>query len=129
MLTVKFLMTTVLQSFYILRIERLCLQKEQIISDHEKIKDEAEEMRDRTNGIEYRLGELVRKQNLLMRRVEQIVYRVESRSPFLSEAEECMVKELEGLEKHMKTMLQKLAEVKVNVGALKFVETNAVIYN
>ena len=118
MLTAKFLMTTVLQSF-LLRIERLSLQKEQIISDLEKIKDEAEEMRERTNGIEYQLDELTRKQNVLMRRVERIVYRVESKSPFLSEAEECMMKELEGLEKHMKTMLQKLTEVKVNVAALK----------
>ena len=68
-------------------------------------------MREGTKGIEYRLDVLIRKQNVLMRRVEQIVYKVESRSPFLSEAEDCMMKELEGLEKHMKTMLQRLTEV------------------
>ena len=76
-------------------------------------------MKERTDGIEYRLGELTKKQNVLMRRVEQIVYRVELKSPILSEAEECMMKELEGLEKHMKTMLQKITEVKVDDAALK----------
>lgn len=90
------------------------MQKEQIIGDLENIKDEAEEMRDRTDGIKYRLDTLSMKQNMLMKRVERIVYRVESKSPFISEAEECMMKELEGLEKHMKTMSQKLTEVKVN---------------
>ena len=76
-----------------------------------KIKDEVEELKNRTNGIEYDLDGLLQKQKRLTRRVEQIVYRVESKSPFMSEAENCMRTELEGLQRHMGVMSQRLAEV------------------
>ena len=93
------------------RAERLCQQKQQIVSDLENIKDEAEDLRNRTDYIDSRLDEATRNQRVLMKRVEQIIYRVESKSPFLSEAEECMKTELEGLQKHIKVMSQRLVEV------------------
>lgn len=92
-------------------MERLSRQKQQIISELVSLKDEAEELRERTNGIEYKLIGLMKKQKVLMKCVEQIIYRVESKSPHLSEAEELMRTELEGLQKHIKTMSQKLIEV------------------
>ena len=93
------------------RVERLSLQKQQIISELENLKDEAEDLRDRTNGIEFKLDGLMKKQKIFTKRVEQILYRVESKSLHLSEAEECMRTELEGLQKHIKVMSQKLIEV------------------
>ena len=68
-------------------------------------------MKEGTENIEFKLDQMMGMQKILMKRVEQIVYRVESKSPFLSEAEECMKSELEGLEKHMKVMKQRLTEV------------------
>ena len=96
-----------------IRVERLSLQKQQVISELVRLKDEAEELREKTNDIEYKLDSLMKKQKLLMKSVEQIVYRVESKSPHLSEAEELMKTELEGLQKHIKVMSQKLIEVHV----------------
>ena len=92
-------------------MERLSLQKEQVISELVRLKDEAEELRVKTSDIEYKLESLMKNQKLLMKSVEQIIYRVESKSPHLSEAEECMKTELEGLQKHIKVMSQKLIEV------------------
>ena len=89
----------------------MSLQKEQIISDLECLKDETEDLREKTNDIEFKLDSLIKKQNVLTKHVEQIIYRVESKSPHLSEAEECMRTELEGLQKHIKVMSQKLVEV------------------
>ena len=94
-----------------IRVERLSLQKEQIISELVCLKDEAEELREKTNDIEFKLDGLMKKQKILMKCVEQIIYRVESKSPHLSEAEELMRTELEGLQKHIKVMSQKLIEV------------------
>ena len=93
------------------RVERLSQQKQQIISDLEKIKDEVEDLKEKTNGIEYNLDALLEKQKHLTRRVEQVVYRVESKSPFMSEAENCMRTELEGVLRHISVMSQRLAEV------------------
>ena len=98
-------------------MDRLCQQREQIISELVKLRDETEEVREKTESIEFNLDTLMEKQKVLMKRVEQIVYRVESKSPFLSEAEECMKTELEGLEKHMKVMRQKLTEVRTDTGS------------
>lgn len=75
------------------------------------LKDNAEEINETTDAMKSKLEDLTKKHEILMKSMEQIAYRVESKSPHLSEAEECMRTELEGLQKHVKVMSQKIIEV------------------
>ena len=59
----------------------------------------------------------------LERRVERLICRVEGQSPVLSQAEEWMRDEIEGLNSHMQVMHRRLLEVGFNNCILCFLST------
>lgn len=61
---------------------------------------------------------LERNKNLLQR-VKRLACRVDSRSPLISEAEECMMKEVEGVHDHIKRMALEILNVCTVCGSVQ----------
>ena len=82
----------------------------------ERLIEVTTEVTENAEELEYRLMELAKKHQELMLRVQRVVFRVESQSPVVSEAENCMMDELEGLNNHLeRRMNRRLTEVCVCV--------------
>lgn len=83
-----------------------------MISSYLKLQDEAEELKTHTERLEEKVVDLAKMHKGLMVRMQHVVYRVESQSPVISEAENCMSEELTGLKNHLEgRMTQKMFEV------------------
>ena len=78
--------------------------KEQIFSDLLGLQEGCEDMGVMCDSLRDKVDQLSKKNTFLLQRVKRLACRVESRSPIISEAEECMMKEVEGVENHIKTM-------------------------
>ena len=68
-----------------------------LTDDCDVIEEESDRLRDKLRSVSD-------KHAVLMQRVKMLACRAESRPPVLSEAEECMMREMEGLRDHMKIM-------------------------
>lgn len=78
--------------------------KEQIISDITRLRDERDELDDNCKTLQDKARRLAKRNAILQDRAKKMVCKVELRSPVFSEAEQCMMKELEGLTNHFKKM-------------------------
>lgn len=83
------------------RIQILVRQKQILLSALLKLQEETEEIKTYTEDLGDKLISLAETHKNLMLRVQQVMYRVESQSPVISEAENCMLEELEGLKNHL----------------------------
>ncbi len=78
--------------------------KEQIISDIVRLRDERDVIEEDCGALQDKVRRLAKRNVNLQDRVKRMACRVELRSPVLSEAEQCMMKELEGFSNHFKKM-------------------------
>ena len=78
--------------------------KEQIISDITRLRDERDEIEEECGALQDKARRLAKRNTTLQDRAKRMVCKVELRSPVLSEAEQCMMKELEGFTNHFKKM-------------------------
>ena len=85
--------------------------KEQIFSDLLGLQEGCEDVGVMCDSLRDKVDQLSGKNTILLQRVKRLACRVESRSPIISEAEECMMKEVEGVENHIKTMAVELFNV------------------
>ena len=103
-------------------IDKLVRQRQYLISSMERLIEVTTEVTENAEELEYRLMELAKKHQELMLRVQRVVFRVESQSPVVSEAENCMMDELEGLNNHLeRRMNRRLTEVCVCLCVLLYV--------
>lgn len=94
------------------RIENCSRLKDKIISDLAMLTDECDIMEEESDRLCDKLKKLSKKNVSLLQRVKRLACHAESRPPILSEAEECMMREMEGLRDHMKmTMMPRIINV------------------
>ena len=87
--------------------------KEQIISDLVELRESRDIIQEESERLQDKMKRLSRQNKSLLQRVKRLACRVESRSPLISEAEECMMKEVEGVRDHIKTMTLEILTVSV----------------
>ena len=105
------------------RIETLAERKQRFVSEKIHIEDKIEELETENGKLEEDLKTVKDNFMSLERRVERLICRVEGQSPVLSQAEEWMRDEIEGLNSHMQVMHRRLLEVGSNNCILCFLST------
>lgn len=86
-------------------------RKQTIISESVSIEDKVEALESENENLSTKLVSVKEKLVTLDSRLTRLVCLLESQSEVLSQAEECMGYEIEGLTSHMQVMHRKLAEV------------------
>lgn len=85
--------------------------KQKIIKDLVTLRDQCDIIDDKSENLQDKLKHCTTANRLLLERVKKLACRVEFRPPVLSEAEECMMREMEGLRDHVKKMLAEMHTV------------------
>lgn len=93
------------------RIENSCWLKEKIISDLATLTDGCDVIEEESDRLQVRLNEMTNRNTRLLQRVKKLACLAESRPPVLSEAEVCMMREMEGLRDNMKRMYSAILNV------------------
>lgn len=93
-----------LQLFLLLRVALSNRKKEHIISEIAKLRDERDVIEEESEKLQAKMKKLLNRNKRLLQRVKKLACRVEVRPPVLSEAEECMMKEMEGLRDYVEKM-------------------------
>lgn len=93
------------------RIEISQRLKECLITETEKLKEERDIMEEETERLQHKLEGLVTKNKSLQKQAERLACLVKFQSGVLSEAEECMMKEMEGIKDHLSQMSAVLSNV------------------
>ena len=86
------------------RVELLQELKQEIISNSVKLRDEADIIKENSEELQDKLRDVVQTNVRLLGRAERLACKIRFLSPVLSEAEECMKNEMEGLATHIKQM-------------------------
>ena len=85
--------------------------KQQMVSDLGTLREEKDIIQEESEKLEDKMKRLLARNKNLLDRAKRLACCVELRSPVLSEAEDCMGKEVEGVRDHIKTMEAKITNV------------------
>lgn len=92
--------------------------KQQIVSDLVNLRESRDIIQEESEKLEDKMKRLLARNKNLLDRAKRLACYVELRSPVLSEAEDCMSKEVEGVRDHIKTMELAIFNVGTVVTAL-----------
>lgn len=93
------------------RIEMLKRLKEQIITSSIELRDEADIIKEGSVELRDKLQNVMNTNAMLLKKAHMLACKVRFLSPVLSEAEECMKNEMEGLADHIKAMKREVCRV------------------
>ena len=93
------------------RIQSLQEQNRDIVSERLRIEDELDDIASTNEHLKEKVEDVQRRCKELGQRASTLLYQIEAQSPVLSQAEEWMRDEVDGINSHMPLLLQKLHEV------------------
>ncbi len=87
--------------------------KEQIITCSVELRDNADIIREDSDDLREKLRDIIERNARLLGKAERLACKIRFLSPVLSEAEECMKNEMEGIHTHIQQMTREVHRVSI----------------